>query len=168
MRLHGDDKQLDNTLLMRMAGRFARRVRAFAAAHDVPVVDCGRGERKHRIAQDYLADHAVGPGVFLILIAGAPATVWKVSRAPAGVIRNLAMRKFRGKNLVAKGVAGLPGDVRDLGRLVGDGERWAAGQGQDRGGPRGCGGCPGRRRPHGCARARWRWAGRPATGRAGR
>ena len=35
-RLHGDDEQLDNTHLMRMAGRFARRVRASAAAHEHP------------------------------------------------------------------------------------------------------------------------------------
>ena len=32
-RLHGDDAQLDNAHLMRMAGRFARRVRASAARH---------------------------------------------------------------------------------------------------------------------------------------
>jgi hypothetical protein len=31
-QLHGDDEQLDNTHLMRMAGRFARRVRASATA----------------------------------------------------------------------------------------------------------------------------------------
>jgi hypothetical protein len=47
-RLHGDDEQLDNAHLMRMAGRFARRVRASAAAHGIPVTDCGRGERKHQ------------------------------------------------------------------------------------------------------------------------
>lgn len=29
-RLHGDDEELDDTHLMRMAGRFSRRVRAFA------------------------------------------------------------------------------------------------------------------------------------------
>jgi hypothetical protein len=92
-RLHGDDAQLDNTRLIRMAGRFARRVRASAAAHGIPVVDCGRGERKHLIAQEYLAEHTVGPGVFLILIARAPATVWEVNRSAAGVIRNLAKKK---------------------------------------------------------------------------
>jgi hypothetical protein len=92
-RLHGDDAQLDNAHLMRMAGRFARRVRASAAAHGIPVVDCGRGERKHRIAEDYLADHTVGPGVFLILIARAPATVWEVNRSSAGVIRNLRKKR---------------------------------------------------------------------------
>jgi hypothetical protein len=92
-RLHGDDAELDNTHLMRMAGRFSRRVRASAAAHDIPVVDCGRGERKHLIAQEYLAGHTVGPGVFLILVARAPAMVWDVNRSPAGVIRNLAKKK---------------------------------------------------------------------------
>ena len=47
---------------MRMAGRFARRVAAWAAAHGVPVIDCKRGERKHRIAEEYLADAHGGAG----------------------------------------------------------------------------------------------------------
>ena len=54
-RLHGGDGQLGNAHLMRMAGRFARRVRASAAAHGIPVIDCKRGERKHQIAEEYLA-----------------------------------------------------------------------------------------------------------------
>src|SRR5450755_1813859 len=49
-RLSGSDEHLDNNHLMRMAGRFARRVRAFGKAYDVPVIDCVRSERKHRIA----------------------------------------------------------------------------------------------------------------------
>ena len=88
-----NDDTLDNTHLMRLAGRFARRVRAWAESNDVPVVDCGREERKHRIAEDYLATHSVGVGVFLILVARAPATVWEVRRSAAGVIRNLEKRK---------------------------------------------------------------------------
>jgi len=93
-RWHGDsDEQLDNAHLMRMAGRFARRVRAFGKAHNIPVIDCTRDERKHRIAEDYLRAHPVGPGLFLILVARAPATVWEVSRTPAGVIRNLEKKK---------------------------------------------------------------------------
>jgi len=83
------DEQLDNAHLMRLAGRFARRVRAWAEAHQVPVIDCKAEERKHRIAEEYLRDHTVGVGVFLILVARAPATVWKVSRTSAGLIRNL-------------------------------------------------------------------------------
>jgi hypothetical protein len=92
-RLHdGSDEQLDDTHLMRMAGRFARRVKAWGAANGVPVIFCGKGERKHRIAEAYLAEHSVGPGVFLILVAKAPAPVWKVTRSPNGTIINLARR----------------------------------------------------------------------------
>jgi hypothetical protein len=93
-RLHdGSEEHLDNTQLMRMAGRFSRRVRAFATAHSIPVIDCGRGERKHLIAEEYLATHTVGAGVFLILVARAMAPVWEVSRSAGGVIGNLAKKK---------------------------------------------------------------------------
>jgi hypothetical protein len=92
-RLHGDDEQLDNAHLMRMAGRFARRVRASATAHDIPVIDCKRGERKHQIAEDYLATHNVDHGVFLILVARAIAPVWQVTRTATGKIANLAKKR---------------------------------------------------------------------------
>ena len=65
------DAVLDNTHLMRLAGRFARRVRAWAADHAVPVIDCTAGERKHLIAEEYLRTHTVGPGVFMILVGKA-------------------------------------------------------------------------------------------------
>ena len=55
----------------------------------MPVIDCTAGERKHLIAEEYLREHSVGVGVFLILVARAPATVWKVNRSSSGVIRNL-------------------------------------------------------------------------------
>ena len=45
-RLHGDDEQLNNAHPMRMAGRFARRVRASATAHGIPVIDCKRGDKQ--------------------------------------------------------------------------------------------------------------------------
>ena len=50
-RWHGDgDAVLDNTHLMRLAGRFARRVRASAEAHGIPVIDCKgrRAQAPHR------------------------------------------------------------------------------------------------------------------------
>src|SRR6516225_2953035 len=46
----GSDEQLDNAHLMRLAGRFARRLRASAQAHGIPVIDCKAEDRKHRIA----------------------------------------------------------------------------------------------------------------------
>lgn len=89
-RWHDDgDETLDNAHLMRLAGRFARRVKAWGAAYDVPVIFCKAGERKHRIAEGFLREHPVGVGVFLVLASKAPTTVWKVSRTAAGVIRNL-------------------------------------------------------------------------------
>ena len=92
-RHDGSDDQLDSTHLMRMAGRFARRVRASAQAHGIPVIDCTRGERKHRIAEEYLDTHVVGVGVFLILVARAVAPVWEVRRSANGVITNLEKKK---------------------------------------------------------------------------
>jgi len=93
-RLHGgSDDQLDDAHLMRMAGRFARRVKAWAAANGVPLVFCAAGERKHLIAEQYLETHAVTTGVFLILAAKAPASVWKVHRSARGVITNIEKKR---------------------------------------------------------------------------
>ena len=93
-RLHdGSDAGLDNAHLMRIAGRFSRRLRAWADVHGVPVIDCARGERKHRIAEDYLASHDVARGLFLILVAKAPASVWEVERGTRGTIRNLRKKQ---------------------------------------------------------------------------
>ena len=89
----GSDDQLDDTHLMRMAGRFARRVKAWGQANDVPVIYCKAGQRKHRVAEEYLATHEVRTGVFLILAAKAPASVWEVRRSPSsGVIGNIAKK----------------------------------------------------------------------------
>ena len=85
----GRDDTLDDTHLIRLAGRFARRVRAFAAAKGIPVIDCAPGERKHLIAEEYLATHDVGRGVFMILVAKAVSPTWKVTRSRSGVLVNL-------------------------------------------------------------------------------
>jgi hypothetical protein len=86
----GSDEQLDDTHLMRFAGRFARRVKAWAGANGVPVIYCTAGQRKHRIAEEHLAAHPTSrPGVFLVLAAKAPATVWKVKRSPRGRIASI-------------------------------------------------------------------------------
>ena len=79
---------------MRIAGRFARRVKAWGAANGVPVIFCTAGERKHRITEAYLAEHEVGVGVFLVLVAKAPAPVWKVARSSkTGAIVNIERRR---------------------------------------------------------------------------
>ena len=78
---------------MRFAGRFARRLKAWGNANGVPVIYCKAGERKHLIAEEYLAAHEVGTGVFLVLAAKAPASVWQVSRSESsGLISNIAKK----------------------------------------------------------------------------
>jgi hypothetical protein len=78
-RLTGSDATLDNTHLMRLAGRFSRRVRAYAKANRIPVIDCSVNERKHEIAEKQLETTTVTEGVFLILVGKAQAPVWDVS-----------------------------------------------------------------------------------------
>ena len=84
--MNGSDEHLDNAHLMRMAGRFSRRVRGFAKAHGLPVIDCRRGERKHDLAEDYLATHTVKRGLFLILVGRAEVPLWDVRRAGSGSV----------------------------------------------------------------------------------
>ena len=83
--LCGTDDNLDDAHLVRMAGRFSRRVRAWCKAHHVPVIDCRRGDRKHKIAEDLLPEVTPpdGPprdGVFCVLVGRAPAPIWTVHR----------------------------------------------------------------------------------------
>jgi hypothetical protein len=89
----GSDAQLDDTHLMCLAGRFSRRLYAFAKAHGIPVIDCERGERKHEIAEEYIASHPAVQGLFLILVSRAVAPVWKVRRSKQGRIQELVQQK---------------------------------------------------------------------------
>jgi hypothetical protein len=89
----GSDADLDTAHLMRLAGRFSRRVRAFADAQGIPVIDCKTGERKHELAEEYVREHPGVRGVFLIPVARAVAPVWEVERTPNGTLRNLAKKK---------------------------------------------------------------------------
>jgi len=78
-RLTGSDATLDTAHLMRMAGRFSRRVRAYAKANRIPIIDCTVDDRKHDIAETHLGTTTVTEGLFLILIGRAQAPVWDVS-----------------------------------------------------------------------------------------
>jgi hypothetical protein len=90
--LEGSDEKLDDTHLMRMAGRFSRRVHAYAKRHDVPIIHCKQGQRKHEIAKQHLPQDPDFVGVFLILVGRAPAPVWKVKRK-SGKIINIERKK---------------------------------------------------------------------------
>jgi hypothetical protein len=93
-RLYGTDEQLDDAHLMRLAGRFSRRVHGFAKAHQLPIEECQRGERKHELAEQYLATHPGTQGLFLILVSRAVAPVWEVKRsASSGALQPLVAKK---------------------------------------------------------------------------
>jgi len=78
-RLYGSDEKLDNAHLMRMAGRFSRRVHAWAKAHGIPVIHCAPKQRKHELGEEHLCPNQGTRGVFLILVGKAPAPVFDVS-----------------------------------------------------------------------------------------
>jgi hypothetical protein len=61
-------------------------------AHNIPVIHCAPGARKHEVAQKYLPHDPVPQGLFLILAAKAPALVWEVSKGKTGAPR-LARRQ---------------------------------------------------------------------------
>jgi hypothetical protein len=88
-QLEGSDDDLDNNHLMRMAGRLARRLRAHASAHNIPVVDCDTKERKDTIAAEYLPKEPGFVGLFAILVGRAPAPVWNVKKTKSGKIMNI-------------------------------------------------------------------------------
>jgi len=92
-RWKGSDEGLDNAHLMRLAGRFARRLRAYAKANGIPVVECEKGERKHKVAEQYVPDDPEFVGVFVILVGRAKAPVWDVQQGKQGQIRNI-QRKY--------------------------------------------------------------------------
>ncbi len=77
--LTGSEETLDNTHLMRMAGRFSRRLHGYAKAEGIPLVHCQAGERKHELAEEYLAKTQIKQGLFLILVGRAQAPVWDIS-----------------------------------------------------------------------------------------
>jgi hypothetical protein len=77
--LTGSEETLDNTHLMRMAGRFSRRVHGYAKAEGIPLVHCQAGQHKHELAEEYLAKTQIRQGVFLILVGRAQAPVWDVT-----------------------------------------------------------------------------------------
>jgi hypothetical protein len=92
-QLEGSDENLDNNHLMRMAGRLARRLRAHASAHNIPVIDCETKERKDTIADEYLPKEAGFVGLFVILVGRAPAPVYNVKKSKSGKIVNIERKQ---------------------------------------------------------------------------
>lgn len=70
--------------MLRTAGRFIRRVRAYAKRHRMPLIHCGPGARRHELAAQSRPQEPNFTGVFLILVAKAPALVWEVTQSSQG------------------------------------------------------------------------------------
>ena len=91
--LYGSDDNLDDNHLIRMAGRFSRRLRAWAKENKVPVTYCSPGQDKHRMAEQHLATHETKPGLFLILVSKAPALVWEAQMTGTGKLGQLVPKQ---------------------------------------------------------------------------
>src|SRR5260370_16939514 len=59
--LTGSDATLENAYLMRMAGRFSRRVRAYATAHPIPPTHSSPCDRQHYTPENNLTHPTTNP-----------------------------------------------------------------------------------------------------------
>lgn len=84
--LYGSDTKLNNTTLMRMAGKFSRRIRAFCKAKEIPFIYFKSGERKHEQADELLPKDKNFTGIFAIFVSRAQCPVWDIKEFGAGKI----------------------------------------------------------------------------------
>lgn len=92
-RWHADNEdELDNTHLLRLAGRFSRRVLAFGKAH-IPVIDWTVASGNIRSPRNTWPPTRSAQECFSYSSPGRVATVWQVTRSKAVVIRNLEKKK---------------------------------------------------------------------------
>lgn len=91
----GSDEGLDNTHLMRIAGRFARKVRGWAEREGVPIVYSQPGERNEKISHELIPADPRCEGVFLIIVGRAPGNVWDVQHTADGRILRIKRKEPR-------------------------------------------------------------------------
>jgi len=83
---NGDDKDLVQSRLIKFAGRYSRRIYAFAEKKGIPVIECKTEQRKHQIARQYLPKDKNSSGLFLILKSRASAFIWEIETSKNGSI----------------------------------------------------------------------------------
>jgi len=81
----GSEATLDQEHVRELAGRFSRRVHAYAKRRGIPLRHCYAGVRKYELAEQYRPQDPTFTGVFLILVAKATALVWEVAKGAGGV-----------------------------------------------------------------------------------
>ena len=89
----GSDAGLDNTHLMRMAGRFARRVKGWARKWQVPIVFSKTGRRNEDLAAVHLPHDSSFEGIFAIIVNRAPGNVWDVQHTADGRILKIKRKE---------------------------------------------------------------------------
>lgn len=94
-QMYGSDDTLDDTHLMRMAGRFARRLQAYTKANQIPMIYCEPGTKKHEIGEEHLAKNPGVQGLFLVLVARAQASLWEVHRGGSNGFLQLKHKRRR-------------------------------------------------------------------------
>lgn len=78
-------RALTQESLRSIAGDFARRVKAYGQKNHIPVVYCELGDKtKHARAERLRPRDPDFEGLFLILVARAPAPVWQIKHSPQG------------------------------------------------------------------------------------
>lgn len=61
---NGHDKDLTQNRLIKFAGRYSRRIYAFAEKKGIPIIECKTEQRKHQIAKEYLPKDKKSCGLF--------------------------------------------------------------------------------------------------------
>jgi predicted transcriptional regulator len=82
--LKGTDKDLSNAVLIRMAGRFNRRVKAFCKSNHIHFQYCKVEERKHEIAEKLIPKDKSFTGIFAVLVSRSMSSLWEIKRFENG------------------------------------------------------------------------------------
>jgi hypothetical protein len=84
--LYDTDDNLDNAHLMRLAGRFSRRVHGWAAKNKIPVIKCTAHERPQAALEEECPQLPKHLGVFCVVVKRVPFPIWDVRRYGKGGI----------------------------------------------------------------------------------
>jgi hypothetical protein len=86
-KLYGNINDLDDAHLIRMAGRFSRRVQGLCKSENIPLIYCKPDEKKFEMYQEYLPKVDNFTGVFVIFVSRAYSPIFKVGKTKNGNIK---------------------------------------------------------------------------------
>lgn len=83
---YGNDSTLDKNHIVRFAGRCSRRVKAFCAKNDIPLIFCGNDDRQHESVEQHFPTDPGFAGVFCITVKRSPAPAWECGQTKNGFL----------------------------------------------------------------------------------